>query len=125
MNGRETTRIRIFRKGNGLVQVDPAPAILKSEQDFTIVNTTDEAAALGYDPDAIKPKAATDAAIEEKYGAKIRATLAARALTSIPAHDSRVFTANGAPRYTEFEVMLLPTGHCAEGASKPGAIIDP
>jgi hypothetical protein len=125
MNGRETTRVRIFRKGNGLVQVDPSPAVLRPNQDFTIVNTTDEPVALGYDPDLIKPKAVSGSEILEKHAAAIRATLVVKALAAIPEYGTREFTTGGGPRYTEFEIMLLPSGHRAEGGSKPGAIIDP
>jgi hypothetical protein len=41
MNSRETKRIRIYRKENGCVLVDPGLAILKSDTDFDVVNTTD------------------------------------------------------------------------------------
>jgi hypothetical protein len=97
-----TTKIRIFRKGNGLIQVHPSPAILQGGQTFTIMNTTGEEATVSFGSDSIGPKGAT-----------------------IPARKWADFTARGGvPEYVEYDVRLA-SGHCAEGSSKPGAIIDP
>ena len=125
MDGRQTDRIRIIRKGNGLVQVDPSRAILKSRQDFTIVNTTNEDAVLGYDPGAITTRPAGASRILETFAGQIQQTLVAKSLVEIPAHSSRDFTAGAGPLYFEYDVLLLPSGQCAEGGSKPGGIVDP
>jgi hypothetical protein len=95
-------KIRIIRKRNGLVQAFPSPVILTAGESFTIVNATSEDAVITFDTDVITPKS-------QGIGAR---------------KASAVFTAGAGPDYVEYDV-LLKSGHCAEGNSKPGAIIDP
>jgi len=94
-------RIRIIRKGNGLVQAVPAPAILQAGQPFRIANTTGEVASVTFRSDLVQP-------------VQFR----------IAAGSTEVFTPGAGPAYVEFELKLA-SGPCAEGASQPGAIIDP
>jgi hypothetical protein len=126
MNGRETDRIRIYQKGNGLVQVDPSPAILRSGQTVAIVNTTDEEAVIGFDPAYISPSQPVVAEKREMLASRARATFVAGDLADIPPHGARDFTVvTKRPSYFEYEVLLLGSGRCAEGSSKPGGIVDP
>jgi hypothetical protein len=101
MNDMPAVRIRIIRKGNGLVQAVPSPVILQADQAFSIANTTPEEATVSFQSDRIKPQ-------QSKIGAGRTAP----------------FTAGAGPAYVEYEVELA-NGHCAEGGSQPGAIIDP
>lgn len=126
MNGRETDRIRIYQKGNGLVQVDPSPAILHSGQTVAIVNTTDEEAVVGFDPAYIKPSQPVADEKHEMLVSRTKTTIVATDLADIPPHGAKDFTvAAKRPSYFEYEVMLLGSGRCAEGSSKPGGIVDP
>jgi hypothetical protein len=123
MNSRESNRIRIYRKGNGCVLVDPGLVILSSGQTFTIVNTTGETAVVGYDPVAFVP--GVDEPIDRELAKKVGARLVVPNLTRISAAASRVFKAGNGPQYFEYEVLLVESGHCAEGNSKPGGLVDP
>jgi hypothetical protein len=94
-------RIRIIRKGNGLVQVLPYPAILASGETFRIVNASGEDARIVFTSKLIEP---------------VKSTIRAGRFAS--------YKAGAGPAYVEFDVVL-GGGHCAEGGSRPGAIIDP
>jgi hypothetical protein len=94
-------RIRIIRKGNGLVQVLPYPAILSSGETFLIANASNEDAVIEFDSNLIQPKTCT-----------------------IGGGQAKPFTAGKGPAYVEFDVELGGRDY-AEGGSRPGAIIDP
>ena len=94
-------RIRIIRKGNGLVQVLPYPAILRSGETFLIANASGEDAEIEFNSDLIQPKTC-----------------------AIPRGKAEPFTAGKGPAYVEFDVELGGRDY-AEGGSRPGAIIDP
>jgi hypothetical protein len=94
-------RIRIIRKGNGLVQVLPYPAILASGETFRIVNASGEDAQIIFSSELIQP---------------VKSNISARRFET--------YKAGAGPAYVEFDVVL-GSGHCAEGGSRPGAIIDP
>jgi hypothetical protein len=103
MNARNApqVKIRIIRKGNGLVQVLPYPAILSSGETFLITNASGEDAVIEFNSNLIKPKRCT-----------------------IRGGQAKPFTAGKGPAYVEFDVELGGR-HYAEGGSRPGAIIDP
>jgi len=123
MNSRETGYIRIYRKGNGCVLVDPGLAILKGEAPFSIVNTTGEIAIVAYDSVAFAPKSACDPSQAECDNARGKLTLTSFA--RIASGTAVEFQTKRGPRYFEYEVVLLPSLSCAEGNSKPGGFVDP
>ena len=100
-NAEPSIKVRIIRKGNGLVQVLPYPVVLASGEKFRIVNYSGEKADITFFSHLITP---------EK--------------SSLNARTSGDYQAGNGPAYVEFEVTLT-NGHCAEGGSRPGAIIDP
>jgi len=124
MNSRETKRIRIYRKGNGCVLVDPGLAILKSDTDFDVVNTTDEDAVVAFDAEAFKPVKGAEAA-SGMGGGYAGLRYSQRAVVKINKRSAATFRTGDAPRYFEYEVLLLTSGDCAEGNSKPGGFVDP
>jgi hypothetical protein len=104
VSGTATIEIRIFRKSNGLVQAHPSPVILKKDRPFTILNTTDEKAEVTF--------------LSGDFRTEKSPILIA------PHERSEDIVPRTGARYVEYDVKL-ERGHCAEGSSKPGAIIDP
>lgn len=94
-------KVRIIRRGNGQVQVNPPIVQLTAGEGFSMLNTTNESAEVEFDREAVLPRQHT-----------------------IPARSTAAFTAGAGPDYVEYDVELA-TGHRAEGNSRPGAIIDP
>ena len=92
-----TRKIWIFRKGNGLVSVHPSPALLKKGEDFAIVNTTNELATVAFPSGS----------------------------QALPIDAGKPITLRAPNQITYVEYDVTVGGNYAEGASKPGAIIDP
>jgi hypothetical protein len=96
-----SVKIRIIRKGNGQVIVYPPLSVIGAGDTFVVVNTTGEDATVEFDSGVVRPQ---------------RQTISPKA--------PHTFTAGAGPDYVEYDVELA-SGFCAEGNSRPGAIIDP
>ena len=123
MSSRETQRIRIYRKGNGCVLVDPGFAILRQNEDFEIVNGTDEDADVAFDLAAFQPQ--NDAKTRDAAASYTRLRYALRTAVTIGRRSAAIFKTGQGPYYFEYEVRLTTSNDCAEGNSKPGGFVDP
>lgn len=91
-------KIHIIRRGSGQVKVEPPTVHVKAG--FSVANHTDLEAMVTFDR-GVTPASET-----------------------VPAHQTKPFTAGEGPDYTEYDVVITG-GFKADGNSRPGAIIDP
>jgi len=96
-----STKVWIFRKGNGQLKAHPSPVLLRRGETFTIRNFTDTVAHATFPPESID-----NGSVE----------IAAGALSV----DLELGQKQG---YFEYDVAI--GNQYADGGSKPGGIIDP